>query len=434
VPTEKLCGVFTDSRIDGQGKLFVALKGEKHDAHDFVEKITGAGGVMVRKAWQGNAPSVLEVENPNQGLMDLAQGYRKATGAKIVGITGSVGKTTVKEMTAAVVRTLGETTKTLGNFNNEVGLPLSILSMPRTCRYGVFEAGISHPGEMKPLATVMAPDVAVVTSIGPVHLEAFGTVEAIANEKAELLRALKPDGVAVLDMDGEYFEFLKRQAPCRVVTVSANGNTAADVIAYGIDDVDGDFTVRTREGQYEYVNTGFPGHHHVTNALLALAVGRCLGGELEEMADALANVERPPMRWEVSERDGVTFINDAYNANPVSMAKALETFSRLPCNGRRIAILGDMLELGLDEAELHRQVGRVAAACIIDRLILIGERARWIGDGLAGSRPRDANDLPKPYLCPNVATAKMTLADIIRPGDAVLIKASRGMALEKILE
>ena len=491
LPDAPLAGVSTDSRSVTPGSLFVALRGERFDGHAFVAKAlaSGAAAAMVAHAEApaqkeshaefaesaessgaeasvgnpshpchpcetiapkaGAAASVVHplllVPDPNRALSDLARGWRLASSATVVGVTGSAGKTTVKEMTATLLATLGETAKTPGNFNNDVGLPLSLLAMPETARFGVFEAGISHPGEMVPLADIMRPRVAVVSCIAPVHLAAFPAgLAAIADEKAGLLRALPPDGLAVLPLDDAQFPLLRAAAPCRVVTASLS-NPEADFFAEDVDAARGAFTACERPAPRPEaraprpearalsrvrIETGMPGEHNVRNALLAIAVARSLGAEWPAIAEAFAAVRRPPMRWQVSDLGGATLVNDAYNANPLSMAKALETFAAIPVAGRRYAVLGDMLELGeADEAELHRGVGRAAAGAGLDELWLVGERAgRWIREGALAAGMAAAHVTA----CATTEEAAERAHVFLRPGDALLLKASRGLRLEGV--
>ena len=437
LPRAPLAGVSTDSRAIAPGSLFIALRGATFDGHAFVDKAfeAGAAAALVRRDWSGGSGSgvpraLLLVNDPNAALSDLARGWRLASRATVVGVTGSAGKTTVKEMTATLLSALGETAKTPGNFNNEIGLPLSLLSMTPDARFGVFEAGISHPGEMPPLADTLRPDLAIVSCIAPVHLEAFGKLEAIADEKAGLLRALPPDGTAVLPLDDPQFPLLRDACPCRVVTVALS-DPAADYSACDVDAATGSFTAVARDGSAPLrVETGMPGAHNVRNALLAIAAARALGVPWDAIAPAFRGVRRPPMRWQVSDLGGATLVNDAYNANPLSMEKALETFAAIPVLGRRFAVLGDMLELGApDEADLHRRVGRAAASVSLDGLWLVGERAcQWIREGaLAAGMPA-----ARITACASCEEAAERVHAFLHPADALLLKASRGLRLENV--
>lgn len=435
-PGAALHGVSVHSGKVQPGALFVALKGLRHDAHVFVPQALAAGcaAALVRDdyVWPADAgaePPLLRAPDPNAALGRLAAGYRQAVAPRVIGITGSVGKTTVKEMTAALLERLGPTARTPGNLNNEFGLPLSLLAMPRNTRYGVFEAGMSHPGELEPLCAILRPDCGIVTSVGPVHLEAFGTVQAIAHEKAALLRALPSDGIAVLDRDQETFATLAAQAPCPVTEVSSRAGAA--FVLEATDPLEGILEVREHGAPHaERLQIGCPGVHNLRNALLAAAMARRLGASWEAIREAFPRVLRLPMRWECSDWNGVRIINDAYNANPLSMRCALETFARLPCKGRRLALLGDMLELGADEEALHAETGRAAAAAGLQTLFLLGARAcAGIRQGAlrAGADPRQVRT------CADASDAARQLCESLRPGDALLLKGSRGMALENVL-
>jgi len=436
-PRSPLTGISTDSRVVPSGSLFVALRGERFDAHDFVPDAfrSGAGAALVNEGYvwpaEAGSPSpLLVVADTGLALQQLAAGYRRSLAdAGFVGVTGSAGKTTVKEITAHLLSTIGLTDRTSGNFNNAIGLPLSLLRMRREARFGVYEIGMNHPGETAPLAAILAPDRGVITNVGPVHLEAFDDVAAIAAEKAALLRALPADGLAFLDRDSPWFEYLASQAPCRVVDVSLE--QAAAFRGEILNDLNGSFTVYERDGEAVEITTGLAGRHNVTNALLALAVARSCGADWEAIKAAMRDLPRPHMRWETGELNGVQIINDAYNASPISMKAALETFARWPCDGRRVALLADMLELGTDvEAELHRQAGLQAAAGGIELLVLVGQRAgRWLAAG-AGAGGLAAEQI---HACADREEATAFLKANLRPGDTLLLKGSRSMALEKVL-
>ena len=446
LPAEPLLGITTDSRNVRPGSLFVALRGERHDAHRFVPAALAAGAAAATVERDAELPfadtdvagraPLLRVSNTLAALTALAAGYRKAVGATIVGVTGSAGKTTVKDFTARLLAPLAPTAKTVGNFNNEVGLPISLLAMPRDAVYGVFEAGMSHPGEIAPLAATMAPDIAILTNAGPVHLEALGTVDNVANEKADILRALPATGFAVLDRSSPYFDFWRECCPCAVVSVAVaperNPAPDADFVATPVDEAAGHFTVRVRGSDAEHpFESGVPGLHNILNATYAIAVARRLGADWDLLRTALPCTARQPMRWEVAEdSDGVQIINDAYNANPMSMARALELFALVRRPGRRIAVVGDMLELGADEERMHRETGAVVARTRPDLLVTVGDRAtRWIAEGATDAGyPAD-----RVRRFATAAEAAPFLRGIRSRGDVIFLKASRGIALEKAL-
>lgn len=430
-------GIGTHSARENCGDLFVALKGLKHDAHDFVKGAADAGyaAAMVRRdyVWPtgaGESLPFLRVGDTLSALGKMAAGYRKTVAPCTIGITGSVGKTTVKEMTVALLRTIGSTAGTLGNYNNEIGLPLSLLAMPRDTKYGVFEIGMSNPGELAPLCDILRPGYGIVTNVGAVHIEAFDSEEAVAIEKAELLRSLPRDGVAILDGDQRWFELLRAAANCEVAVVSeAEG---ADFMMVPSGPGEGVFHMQEKGGRgMERLLTGVTGKHNLRNAAIAVALARRLGCSWDAIREALPSAARLPMRWEVSDWRGTKIINDAYNANLLSMEAALETFRRMNSRGRKYAVLGDMLELGgLEEAQ-HRALGRLAFEAGLERVFLVGERVcRWVGEG---SREAGAS-VGWAVTCGDCREAAERLGAVLSEGDAVLLKASRGMALERVVE
>ena len=434
-PPAAIRGVMHDSRALRQGNLYVALPGATVDGHAFVAQAlqTGAAGALVQADWRPDAPGaprpLLRVPATRPALMDLGRGYRRAVAPFMIGVTGSVGKSTVKEWTAALLATTHATASTCGNFNTDIGLPLSLLQMTRQTRFGVFELGISHPGELRPLCGVLDPDAAIISAIGPVHLEFFGRIEAIADEKAELLRALPASGFAVLDAESPAFDFLRRQTRARVITVSRAG-AAADYQAAAIDARTGCFRVQgAGVDRARALQLGVPGEHQVLNVLLAVAGARACGVPWEAIADALPRLPRMAMRWERSESGGVTLVNDAYNANPVSMEASIRTFAQVAGGHRRLLVLGEMRELGSDAAAFHAASGACVAASGCEALVAVGRAGSWIADaavehGFGGKviRVEDA-----------VAAGK-ALAALAVPGDWVLLKASRGVRLERAVE
>ena len=427
--------VCTDTRAMRPGALFAALRGERFDGHSFAAAAMAAGaGAILAESGATLPPGTpaLRVPDTATALRALAAGWRRHVAPRVLGITGSAGKTTTKELCAHLLEGAGSVARTLGNFNNAIGLPLSILAMPEGTRFGVFEAGTNHPGEIAPLAAVMAPDAAVLTNVGPVHIGHFGSEEAIADEKANLLRAVPESGFCVLDKTGAHFQFLLAQCAAPAVTVSSDPAVPADFTAVESDAASGRFVLRDEaSGEQLEMRAPRPGAHQIADALLAIAAAHRLGGvSLRGIADRLASAPNAKMRWELSERDGVHFVNDAYNANPLSMAKALETFATLPCAGRRIAVLGDMGELGEGAEEaLHRGVGKTVAETALDALLCVGPRAKWIGDGaMAAGFPASAVQC-----VPDAPSAREALRALAREGDLVLLKASRSVALERAL-
>lgn len=432
----KLAAVSVDSRAAGADCLFVALRGEHCDGHDFVPNALhlGAAGAVVARTYARTAGAaagpLLRVADPLQALQDMAAGYRRARGVRIVGVTGSAGKTTVKEMIADVLATQGVVARTRGNWNNNIGLPLSLLNMPADAQTGVFEVGVNHPGEMDPLCRVLAPDWGVVTNVGPVHLEFFESEQAIAREKSRLLRALPPAGVTVLRADVPWFDLLRAAAPGPVVTVALDdGRPAPPADYYARSRPDGLAILGERAAASTWsLRPSLPGRHNLANILLAAALGRTWGAPWPDIIRALENYRAPPMRWERCAWRGVAFINDAYNANPLSMAEALRTFQSLP-GERKWLVLGGMLELGRDAIARHRELGRLVAANAWQGVITVGELASAVAD-MAADCGMPADRL---FRRQTPADAAAVLARAARPDDLVLLKGSRGIGLEKVL-
>ena len=405
----RFSGATFDSRQVRSGMLYVALKGEHADGHDFVASAFAAGAAcaMVREDWpcppDVDAARLMRVPDTRRGFGELAARYRRTLRARVVGITGSAGKTTVKELTAAFLRAGGFTVcATAGNFNNDLGLPLTVLNCPADADFLVLEMGTNHPGEIAYLTDIARPDIGLISSIGTAHIEFFGTQDGIAAEKGTLLERLPPSGFAVLARENDRYDRLAAMSAAPVETVSlADADAAAFAAALAV---------------------RLPGRHNVLNALIAYGCARRLGVPLAACLAALEGFSLPGGRWRLVTRAGVTFIDDTYNANPTSMIAALETFAALPCAGRRIAVLGDMYELGERAAELHGMVGRRAHELALDRIITVGALA---GAGICG-----ADDVA----CRDVAAARAALAAFARPGDLVLLKASHGVHLADMLK
>jgi len=424
-------GVSKDGKTVPSGALYIAIKGERFDGHDFIAQAEshGAAAAMVRRDWRGSATiPLLRVDDTRAALTALAVGYRRTFSGFVAGVTGSVGKTTTKSLIEAFFRSAGTAAATPGNLNNDLGLPLSLLAAPRDIQRGIFELGTNHPGEIAPLARALAPDAAVITAIGPVHLEHFNNIEAIANEKAELLRAVPAGGFVVLDAECPFFDLLRRQTRARVVSVSLISKDA-DYFGRVLDEWNGEVEITARNsGRTARVCTGLSGRHHAGNLLLAAAMACESGVPLESLSGALKAFHLPPMRWEKTRANGFLVINDAYNANAPSMLCALRTFAGLPDAGRRVVVLGDMLELGPGEENFHHEVGRAAAEGPWQALVCVGHRARWIADeAIAAGFPAG-----QVWRYDDAVSAAAATREWAQPGDAVLVKASRGIALERV--
>jgi UDP-N-acetylmuramoyl-tripeptide--D-alanyl-D-alanine ligase len=382
-------GVSIDSRTIQPGELFVAVRGASTDGHLYIDQALAAGAAGVVAEHDGT----ITVKDSLAALQALGAETRRRWGKKVVAVTGSVGKTTTKEMIAAVLARRYRVLKTEGNFNNEYGLPLSLLRLQDADEIAVLELGMSHAGEIAALAKLCRPDVGVVTCVAPVHLEFFDSVDAVARAKYELIEALPPDGVAVLNADDARvaaFAF----AGCRVMYGLANTPPGLEV--------------------------PLPGRHNVLNALAAIAVGSLFDVSLDEAKAALRDFHPAKMRGEIVASRGARLVNDCYNSNPVAALAMLDWLMETPNAGRRAAVLGEMLELGPAAAQLHREVG--ARARTLDLLIGVRGLAREI---IVGAGRGDFVETPE--------EAAAILDTWIRPGDLVLFKASRGVRLERAL-
>ena len=423
--------VSTDSRTIKPGELFVALRGENFEGHDYVEAAARAGatGALVDLNWQGGIPNnfaLLRAADTLQAYQTLAANYRRSLTLKVLAITGSNGKTSTKDFAASVLARKFRVTKTEGNFNNHVGLPRTILEATSDDEVGVWEIGMNHPGEIAALSKIAAPDAAIITNIGVAHIEFMGTCEAIATEKGALAEAVDPKGTVILNADDRFSEGIAARTGARVVFA---GMTGGSVRAIEIrQSAEGsEFTIV--EGAHRCrAQLPVAGSHMVQNALLAVAAGRAFGLSIEECAAGLAAAPLTKARLQIKEIGGVQFLDDSYNANPDSMKAALRTLVELDAEGKRIAVLGEMRELGTESERGHREVGETAATLGVHQLITIGDAAEMIAEGA-----RTAG-LDKVLLARSTGEAAKLLGEIAEPGDLVLIKGSRGAHTEEVIE
>jgi UDP-N-acetylmuramoyl-tripeptide--D-alanyl-D-alanine ligase len=430
-PGERLItNLSTDSRTLQPGDLFVALRGDNFDGHKFIAQAMqrGAAGAIVERAWTGKpAPdfSLLRVEDTLAAYQQIAGTYRHSLGLKVVAITGSNGKTSTKDFTAAVLARRFRVTKTDGNFNNHVGLPQTMLRASARDQVAVWEIGMNHPGEIAPLAQLARPNIAIITNIGLAHIEFMGSREAIAQEKGDLAASLGPDGTLVLNSSDEFAEAIARRTSANTIFAGLeHGAVRADEIVQTASGAE--FSIL--EGAHRcHALLPVPGLHMVQNALLAIAAGRVLGVSLEDCAAGLASAPLTQARLQIKSIRGVQFIDDSYNANPDSMKAALRTLMELETDGQRIAVLGQMAELGEQSAVGHREVGETAASLGIDRLIALGEGGREIAEAAR------AAGLTNSIGVTTVEEAAELLAETQR-GDLVLVKGSRAARTERVLE
>ncbi len=421
----------TDSRTIKSGELFVALRGENFDGHDFVESVatSGAAGALVDQSWNGNVPNNFALVRTTDTLLayhKIAANYRRSLSLRVLAITGSNGKTSTKDFAASVLARKFRVTKTEGNFNNHVGLPRTILEATSEHEIAVWEIGMNHPGEIAMLAAIAAPDAAIITNIGVAHIEFMGSREAIAIEKSALAEAVGSQGTVILNADDPFSSEIA--ARCQAKAIFA-GTKAGTVRAIEIrQTADGsEFTIL--EGAHRCrAQLPVPGLHMVENALLAVAAGRVFGLSIEECAAGLATAPLTKARLQIKQIGGVHFLDDSYNANPDSMKAALRTLVELDTQGKRIAVLGEMRELGAESERGHREVGETAATLRIDRLITIGDAAATIAQSARVSGLVNVSSVS------STGEAADLLGDIVTPGDLVLIKGSRAAKTEEVIE
>lgn len=431
-PSATFSQVSTDTRKISPGDLFLALQGERYDAHNFLVQaaLAGAGGMVFSRTVElpAGLPAV-KVRDTLVALQALALWNRERCGVRLVGVTGSTGKTTTKDMIASILSTRLNTLKTAGNFNNEIGLPLTLLAIEPHHEAAVVEMGMRGLGEIDALCRIARPDGAVVTNIGETHLELLGSVSNIASAKGEILDYVPKGGFAVLDAASPY---IRREAGrCRGKVVFFGLEQPCDLMAENIRAENGGshFTTVVAGKKSDYF-LPVPGRHNILNALAAIAVGLEFGLPEKDIAGGLATVEITGMRQEIAEAGDVKIINDAYNASPASTRAALQLLKELAGERRRVAVLGDMLELGPRTVPGHRQVGEAAAQLGLERLVTVGDLAASIADGAAAAGMR----LERIYRCAGNDEALAVLDGMLREGDVVLVKGSRSMRMERIVE
>ena len=420
----------SDSRKVRRGDLFVALRGEKADGHDFAEAAISHGAVaaLVSRPISEKLPAI-EVTDTLRAYGDIAAGYRQLTGVKVVGITGSVGKTTTKEMTASVLEAAYHTAKTEGNHNNNLGLPMTIMDMPENTEVAVLEMGMNHSGEMEYLSSIARPDLAIITNIGTMHIEHLGTREGILQAKLEIMRGMLDDGVGVFNGDEPLLWNIRAIGKHKKYYYGIE-NHACDVTATDIVELDDGvrFVVHGFGQQFELF-VPMLGRHAVYNALAATTVGLLLGVKPEQIQARFSSFHNTGMRQKIYVKNGVTIIEDCYNAGPESTEAALDVLAGIKTDGRRIAVLGDMLELGNRSAAEHYRIGRLAVGKA-DLLLTYGEHSvrTLTGAITGGMNPKNTDHFDTHEDMAHML--KMRVSE----GDVVLFKGSRGMRMEKVLQ
>jgi len=402
-----------DSRTVAKGDLYFAIRGEIHDGHEFVEAALQQGAI-------GAITEGLEAGDTIIALQKLAACAREHWGGTVVGVAGSAGKTSTKDAIAHLLEVDMKVGRTVGNLNNHIGLPLSILRIPDSAKAAVLEMGMNHAGEIRDLAAIAKPDIAVVTNVGYAHIEFFDDIDGIARAKRELVESLPPHGTAVLNFDDERVARFGEVHPGPTITYGFNSGAQIHAELLG-------------EGRFRCLGTDFEsqltGKHALSNIVAAIAVAQVVGIAPSRLQDAVHSLTPGKMRGERLTIDGITIFNDCYNSNPAAARAMIDVLAQEPAV-RRIAVLGEMLELGRRTEPLHRDIGHHAAASGIDVLIAVRGAARFLADaaveaGMSGDAVHFFED---------PVSAGQALRDIAQPGDAVLFKGSRGVHVERALE
>jgi UDP-N-acetylmuramoyl-tripeptide--D-alanyl-D-alanine ligase len=430
--------VTTDSREAAPGTLFVALAGDRFDGHQFVPDVLARGstGAVIAAdhavAREAVPPGsfTLAVTDPLAALGRLARWVRRSVDVPVVGLTGSSGKTTTRDMIAAVLATGGPGLATAGNFNNLVGLPLTLLRLEPSHGWVALEMGMSAPGEIRDLARIAEPGIRLITNVAAAHLEFFADLDAVARAKGELFEDAHPGDVLITNADDPRSALFPRPEGTRELRFGAQPEADVRIVQVEPDGLRGSRARLSVFGEEIVCTVPLPGRHNVANAAAALAVGWAAGVPAEAAAAALAEVCVTGGRMQVREIGGVAVIDDSYNANPRSVAAALETLVAGDGGGRRFAVLGDMLELGVTGPELHEEVGEIAAALGVDRLMVTGPLGCHTVEGAHGAGMR-ANQAA---WYASIQDLIDSLLITIRDGDRVLVKGSRGMRMERVID
>ncbi|SFA82755.1 UDP-N-acetylmuramoyl-tripeptide--D-alanyl-D-alanine ligase [Selenomonas ruminantium] len=433
---KEFSAIVTDTRKISEGVLFVALKGERFNGEDFAAEALekGAAGVVVseacdKKQLEKCAGTVLQVKDTLAAYQLMAKAWReKFPQIPVVAITGSNGKTTTKDLTAAVLSAKGAVLKTQANFNNEIGLPLTLLGLKKEHTAAVVEIGMRGFHQIEALAPIASPQIGIVTNVGETHMELLGSLENIAKAKQELVEAIPAGGTVILNADNKYVAGMRSAAKEGVKVMTFGLEQEADVKGEAIH-TEGNvtkFMVTYANERHEY-EVNMVGRHNVYNTLAAIAAGFAMGLTPVEVREGLSHLEATKMRFELQQVKEWNVVNDAYNASPMSMTAAINTLSELT-KGRKIAVLGDMLELGSVSEEAHLHVGEEVAEHGFTALVTRGEMGEFIAKGA------ENKGMTAVYRCASHEDAAEKLHELLQPGDTLLFKGSRGMAMEKIID
>ena len=429
-PNTEVCGVQTDSRRIERGNLFIALRGEKFDGHNFLQKVANQGAVaaIVEEQQNVDLPQVV-VPDTLIALGDLARFHRQRFDIPIVAVTGSYGKTSTRALIHAALSAGGETLTSQANFNNEIGLPMTLFQLENKHQFAVLEMGMRGLKQIDYLAKIAIPTVGVITNIGPQHIELLGSLENIAAAKAELIENLPDNGLAVLPADSPFLPILKSKSPFHFVAFGESENAS-----YMVQDVqtelNGNVKFRLLDAKEETYQIALliPGAHNAVNAAAAFAVAHQLGVAPDAIVAALANAQLPGARMRVIKTENLTIIDDCYNAGPDSMRAALQTLRDFPGDGRRVAVLGAMRELGEFSDDEHRKIGELAGE-ICDFVVGVGPETQPMMDAI-----RDGGNCKLFGWAPDADAATPVALPKLQHGDVVLVKGSRSVDLEVVVE
>ena len=415
-----------DSRESAKGVVFWPIKGARFDAHQFVSQMEKDGALMSvvnQTAIDPNFKMYAPVEDTTKALLKLAKGYQRLFKLKKVAITGSNGKTTTKEMTKAVLSMKYNTHATKGNFNNHIGVPMTLFQLKHSHEAAVVEMGTSGPDEIRPLSLATEPDIAVITNIGASHLERLGDLDGVFNEKINIVAGLKKGGTLIVNADDERLCKVKATKNYKVVTFGVRRGILKPEKLKWTENLCADFYI----GRTHFV-LNVPGDHNLYDALAAIAVGEALRIPKGDIAKALAGFTSTSMRMEIKVANGFKVISDCYNANPSSTKMALQTLGNMKVAGLRIAVLGDMLELGKESGNLHKQIGAMVPEMNFDLLLAVGKEAKKY---VEGAKSRGMKNV---FHFDSVDEAVNHLSQTVAEGDVVLVKGSRGMHMEKVVD
>lgn len=426
--------ICTDSRQAQPGDLFVALPGERFNGHQFLSDVAAKGveAVLVNQDLAPQQPmacGAIGVSDTTQALGVLAACYRQEFSLPIIAVGGSNGKTTTKDLLAAVLRQRFSTLWSEASFNNHIGVPLTLLRLEHHHQVAILEVGTNHPGEIAPLTRMVQPQYGIITSLGREHLEFFGNLEGVAREEGWLAELLPADGALFMNGDDEWASAIAKRSAATVVRVGLAQHNEWRGLFLSIDKLGTSFRVESPlaafNGEYRI---NLLGRHQIVNALLTMAAAAALGCTPEEVRAGFAQCEPPKMRLQLWDLRGVRVLDDAYNANADSMLAALQTLVDLPCKGRRVAVLGDMSELGSHSEAAHEEVGRRAADLGVGQLFAIGKMASVVARGAR------AGGLTRVLEFSDVESAAVAVKSFVKTGDLLLLKASRSARLERVSE